>query len=348
MRKFVVNGKVAADDDTIYVIAEIGHNHQGKLAVAREMFLRAHECGVHAVKLQKRDNKALFCKSLYDSPYTSENAYGATYGEHREALEFGEAEFAELAPYAAELGMDFACTAFDISSANFLGKVGASVIKIASGDLVNTPLLRHVAKMGKPMVLSTGGGTLDDVARAYDAIMPLNTNLCILQCTASYPCEAPDMNLRVIETYRDRFPDVVIGLSDHQNGISLSMVAYALGARVFEKHFTLNRAWRGTDHAFSIEPTGMRKLVRDLSRAVQAMGSPVKHCLPIEEKPLLKMRKKIVAARDLPAGTVLTQADLALRCPGDGLLPYLLDSVLGKTLAVPLAADAPLALEMLR
>lgn len=156
------------------------------------------------------------------------------------------------------------------------------------------------------------------------------------------------MNLRVIETYLKRFPDIVIGLSDHQNGISLAMVAFALGARVFEKHFTLNRAMRGTDHAFSIEPTGMRKLVRDLKRAEQALGSADKHCLPMEEKPLLKMRKKIVAARNLSVGTVLTEADLALKCPGDGLMPYMLDSVLGKTLTHVLVEDEALTLEMLK
>ena len=138
--------------------------------------------------------------------------------------------------------------------------------KIASGDLTNTPLLRHVAAFGKPMFVSTGGGTLEDVERAVDAVLPLNEQLCVLQCTASYPCEVEELNLGVIETYRERFPDLVVGLSDHQSGIAMSLVGYMLGARVIEKHFTLNHAWKGSDHAFSLMPEGMRRLVRDLHR----------------------------------------------------------------------------------
>ena len=144
--------------------------------------------------------------------------------------------------------------------------------KIASADLVNTPLLRHVAALGKPIFLSTGGGTLDDVERAVETILALNEQLCILQCTAAYPCEVEELNLQVIETYRERFPDLVVGLSDHQSGIAMSLVGYMLGARVIEKHFTLNHAWKGSDHAFSLMPEGMRRLVRDLRRVPDALG----------------------------------------------------------------------------
>jgi len=165
-------------------------------------------------------------------------------------------------------------------------------------------------------------------------------------CTAAYPSEPEEMNLRVIQTYRELFPDVVAGLSDHQNGIAMATVAYTVGARVFEKHFTLNRAWKGTDHAFSLEPTGLRKMVRDLHRAKNALGDGVKQPLEREKAPLLKMRKKIVAARDLSAGMVLTEADLALKCPGDGLAPYEWHNLLGKTLKNDLVEDAPFTLDM--
>ena len=117
---------------------------------------------------------------------------------------------------------------------------------------------------------------MDDVQRAYDTIMPINPRLCLMQCTASYPCEPAEMNLHVIRTYRERFPSIVVGLSDHQNGIAMGVAAYVLGARVIEKHFTLNRAWKGSDHAFSLEPVGMRKLVRDLQRARVALGDGLK------------------------------------------------------------------------
>jgi N-acetylneuraminate synthase/sialic acid synthase len=202
--------------------------------------------------------------------------------------------------------------------------------KIASGDLVNIPLLKYIARIGKPMIISTGGGTMEDVQRAFDAVMPINPNFCLLQCTANYPVDPEDMNLRVISTLRDCYKDTVIGLSDHQNGIAMAVVAYTLGARVIEKHFTMNRAWRGTDQAFSLEPAGMRRMVRDLQRARVSLGDGIKKPIPAELRPLIKMRKKLVAARDLPAGTRLTEADVALKSPGDGMAPYELDNIMGK------------------
>jgi N-acetylneuraminate synthase/sialic acid synthase len=220
--------------------------------------------------------------------------------------------------------------------------------KIASGDLKTTPLLKYVARIGKPMIVSTGGGSIEDVQRAYDAIMSINPQLCLMQCTASYPVEPQDMNLRVITTYRERFPDVVIGLSDHQNGIAMAMVGYVLGARVIEKHFTLNRAWKGTDHAFSLEPAGMRKLVRDLRRARLALGDGIKKVLPCETKPLFKMGKKLVVARNVPAGHVLTREDVAIKSPNDGLPPYELENVIGKVTLRALQQEENISFDNLR
>src|SRR5262249_10497000 len=161
-----------------------------------------------------------------------------------------------------------------------------------------------------PIVISTGGGTLEDVQRVYDQVMPINSQICLLQCSAEYPVEPEDMNLRVITTFRETFPDLVIGLSDHQNGIAMALVGYMLGARVIEKHFTLNRAWRGSDKVFSLEPEGLRKMIRDIERTRMALGDGVKRVLPGEANPLYKMAKKLVAARNLPAGTILTEEDI--------------------------------------
>lgn len=346
-RTLTLGNHVICDENSCFCIAEIGHNHQGSLEKAMEMFRVAKECGVNAVKLQKRDNKSLFVKTLYDSSYDNENSFGLTYGEHREALEFGEAEYLALKDYARELGLLFFATAFDMPSVDFLEKIDLPFYKAASGDLTNIPLLRHMAQTGKPLLLSTGGGDFDDVRRAYDAIMPINPRLAILQCTAAYPADPKDMNLRVITAFREAFPDIVIGLSDHQSGIAMALVAYALGARIFEKHFTLNRAMRGTDHAFSLEPTGLRKLVRDLDRAREAMGDGIKRQIEIEKKPLYKMGKALVAARDLPAGRRIEPGDVAIKSPAAGLPPYELDTVLGRTLKAPLAADAPFSRDML-
>lgn len=342
-----MNGLEISDDSDCFVIAEIGNNHQGELEKAKALFKAAKECGVDAVKLQKRDNKSLLTKAAYEKPYDNENSFGATYGEHREALEFGKAEYIELQKYAEELGLVMFATAFDMNSADFLAELDMPLYKIASGDLKNTPLLKHVAKIGKPMIISTGGGTMEDVQRAYDTIMPINKQLAILQCTASYPAEPQDLNLRVISTYREKFPDVVIGLSDHENGIAMAVAAYVLGSRMVEQHFTLNHTWKGTDHAFSLEPIGMRKLVRDLRRVKVALGDGEKKIYPSEVNPIHKMGKKLVAARDLKAGQVLTLADIAIKSPSDGIPPYELENVVGKTLIRDLAVDENFSFELL-
>jgi sialic acid synthase len=341
-----VSGRRIANDEPAYVIAEIGHNHQGELEKAKELIHAAQECGVDAVKFQKRDNRRLFTRAFYDSPYDNENSFGATYGEHREALELGRSEWFELSRYSHEEGVAFIAAAFDEPSADFLGELGVDAFKFASGDLLNVPFLRHVARFGKPMFLSTGGGTLEDVDRAVDAILPLNDRLCVLHCTASYPADVEDLNLSVISALKERYPELVIGLSDHHNGIAMAPVAYMLGARAFEKHFTLNHAWRGTDHAYSLMPDGMRRFVRDLHRVPVALGDGTKRRLPSEERPLQKMGKKLVAARELPVGHVLGASDLVAKSPADGgLPPYEFDRLLGKRLLRPLAFEQDVALE---
>jgi N-acetylneuraminate synthase/sialic acid synthase len=198
-RNLTIDGFSITDDGDCYIIAEIGHNHQGSLEKAKQLFKAAAECGVNAVKLQKRHNKTLFTKAAYYKPYDNENSFGLTYGEHREALEFGREEYLELQAYAKELGVTMFATAFDRLSADFLAELEMPVYKIASGDLKNTPLLKYVAQIGKPMIISTGGANMEDVQRAYDAIVPVKQQLAVLHCTSSYPAEYQDLNLRVIE-----------------------------------------------------------------------------------------------------------------------------------------------------
>jgi sialic acid synthase len=346
-RELTIDGFRIADDTDCWVIAEIGHNHQGSLEEAKKLFAEAARCGANAVKLQKRDNVSLYTHEAFNRPYDNENSYGPTYGLHREALEFGRAEYEELKAYAAELGVTFFATAFDFRSAEMLSELEMPAYKIASGDLTNTPLLRFVAALGKPMIVSTGGGTLDDVRRAYDCVAEINPDIALLQCTAGYPAKWEELDLRVIETYRELFPQAVVGYSGHDNGIAMPIAAYVLGGRIVEKHFTLNRANKGTDHVFSLEPVGLRKLVRDLQRTRVALGDGTKTSHPTEAEPIMKMGKKIVAARTLEVGHVLDAADLALKSPGDGLPPYVLDRVLGRTLRHPLAEDQELTLEHL-
>jgi len=335
------------DHSRCYVIAEIGHNHQGNLDKARELFREAKMAGAHAVKLQKRDNRGLYTRAAYNKPYDNENSFGSTYGEHREFLEFGAHEYKELQAFAAELGVDFFSTAFDLASANFLRELDVPAYKIASGDLKSTPLLRHVASFGKPIIVSTGGATIEDVQRAYDAIMPINQQLAILQCTAGYPAAFEELDLRVISTYRDRFPGAVIGFSSHDNGIAMPVAAYILGARIVEKHFTLNRASKGTDHAFSLEPLGLRKMCRDLERTHKALGNGVKKIYESEKAPIIKMGKSLVVARDLPSGHILGPNDIVMKSPGGGIPPYDVNKVLGRVTLRPLMEDDFLTFEVL-
>jgi sialic acid synthase len=346
LRSVAIDGVLISDEAPCYVIAEIGHNHQGDLEKARSLFLEARNSGAHAVKLQKRSNRTLYTRAMYEKPYDNENSFGLTYGAHREALEFGRDEYVELNAYAHELGITMFATAFDFESAEFLAALDTPAYKIASGDLRNIPLLKHVASIGKPVIISTGGGSMDDVARAYDAITAINPQVCILQCTATYPTQAEDMNLLVINALRERFPNVPVGLSDHYNGIAMAVAAYVLGARVIEKHFTLNHTWKGTDHALSLEPIGMRKMVRDLERVRAALGDGIKRPIDAELPALTKMGKTLVASRDLPAGHVIDRADVAIRSPGGGLGPQHLEMLLGVRLPSPLSLDQPFPEEL--
>jgi sialic acid synthase len=336
---FTIGESHIQEDSDCYVIAEIGHNHQGSLDTCKELFEAAKYAGVSAVKLQKRDNRSLFTKEAYNRPYNNRNSYGNTYGEHREFLEFGRDEYLELKKYAQDLRLDFFSTAFDIPSADFLEEIDLPAYKIASGDLKTVPLLKHVASFGKPMIISTGGATLTDVKRAYDAIMPINPQLCIMQCTGGYPPAWEELNLRVIETLGREFPDTTIGFSSHDSGIAMAIAGYMLGARIIEKHFTLNRANKGTDHAFSLEPTGMRKMVRDLRRLKVSLGDGKKQLYESEAGPISKMGKSLVAAKDLKAGQVLAAEHIAMKSPGDGIPPYEWDILIGKVLSKPVVED---------
>lgn len=339
LRKLKIDGRIISDESDCFVVAEIGHNHQGDLDTCKALFRAAKECGVDAVKLQKRHNRSLYTRRYFNTPYNSESAFAPTYGLHRQALEFGKREYYNLKKYAKKLGLIFFATPFDFKSVDFLEEFDMPCYKIASADLTNIPLLRYVAKTKKPIIISTGAALIKDVVLTYKTIKPINKKIAILQCTATYPTDPAYMNLRVIETYRRKFPKTVIGLSDHYNGIALDVAAYLLGARIIEKHFTLNRAMKGSDHAFSLEPVGMRKMVRDLKRTAMALGDGVKKIYDDEKGVLLKMGKKIVAAMNLPEGHIIKEIDLAYKCPADGIPPNQVHKLIGKQLKVGIKRD---------
>ncbi len=302
-RTLTIDGVVISDETPTYVIAEIGHNHGGDLDTAMHLFDEARRAGAHAVKLQKRDNRSLYTRAAFDKPYENENSYGATYGEHREALEFGREEYEALIAYARRIGVTFFATAFDMPSAAFLAELDMPAYKIASADLRNIPLLRHVASFGKPMVLSTGASSMEDVERAHAAVAEINPQIALLQCTAGYPAEWDELDLGVIQTFRELFPETVIGLSSHDNGIAMAVAAHALGARVIEKHFTLDRVLKGTDHRFSLEPQGLRKMCRDLSRLHVAMGDGPRRSMTARPRPRSRWRRSSSPRATCPPAT---------------------------------------------
>ncbi len=342
MRRIEIAGLDITDDSLPFIIAEVGHNHQGRLEQALELIRAASIAGASAVKFQKRDNRSMFTPAMYNEPYNSENSFGDSYGLHRDALEFGLDEYKACIAEAQKMNITFFATAFDFQSADFLESLNMPLYKIASGDLTNLPLLEYVARFKKPMIISTGGSNFEMIDVAVKTIRRTHNNFAILQCTASYPADFKQLNLRVIERLRERYPENVIGFSGHDNGIAMSTAAFTLGARIIEKHFTLNRALKGTDHAFSLEPQGLGKLVRDLRRTSDALGDGNKVVYENELAPMRKMRKMIVANRFMSAGTRITREDLEFRSPGDGLGPDKLDLVLGKTLIVDINEYEPI------
>lgn len=315
-----------------FIIAEIGHNHQGSVELCKRLFAAAKQSGADAVKLQKKDYRNLYTDAFFNSEYHSENAFGKTYGEHKAALEFEKEEYETLKGCAEEIGITFFATAFDIASADFLRDF--PIIKIASCDLSNIPLLKHVKTFGKPIILSTGGHTEEDVDRAYRILD--GSDLTIMQCTSSYPADPSTLDLGVIPRWKHRY-DCRIGYSGHDNTIAMPLAAYVLGATVIEKHFTLDRSMKGTDNIFSLNAEGMRKLVRDIHRYREASGDK-KRLHDCEQGPMRKMRKALVATKDLPVGH---RCDLEVRV-AEGLPPYEEDYFAGRTLTKALKRHEPI------
>lgn len=309
MRELWIAGHRIADDTDCYVVAEIGHNHQGDLDKAKALILAAHDCGANAVKFQKRDLATWQAADpdLWGAPYHSEHAFGATYGAHRAALEFDAEQYHQLQVYARELGITLFATAFDLPSLKLLSDLEMPAVKLGSGQATDERLIREVLRTTwrMPLILSTGGCTLEQVRWPYELATEQASSkasgnravghalpLAILQATSVYPCEAEELNLRVIAQLREVCPAAAIGLSDHYPKPNLAVAAYALGARVIEKHFTLNRAWKGSDHAFSLEPDGLRTLVAHLREVRLALGDGIKRPLDAEIPALRKMGRR--------------------------------------------------------
>ena len=330
----------------VFVIAEIGLNHNGDPDLAAQLLRTAAAAGVDGVKFQKRDAHSLLTQELYDSPYTAWYSYGTTYGEHREALELSVSDLAKLKELADSLNVVFFASAWDLPSVDVCEELEVPLYKIASADVTNLPLIDRLASTGKPLIMSTGMSSEAEIAGAIDAIRRHHDRLVLLHCVSTYPSEFDEIDLATLPWLAERF-HCPVGYSGHERGIAVSSAAVAIGACAIERHFTLDRAMKGPDHAASLEPPGLMKLVRDIRAIERALGKIRRQPVERELAVRAKLGKSLVAARTLPAGHVLTAADLSAKSPGTGIPPNALHSLVGRVMARPIEADELLTLDHL-
>lgn len=331
-------GRLVGPGAPCFLVAEIGNNHQGDESTAGLMIERAATAGADAVKFQKRDTRALLTRAGRRAPYTGPNSFGPTYGEHRDALELSWAAMARLKERAESLGLAFFASAWDLPSLDGLLDLGVPLLKIASADLTNAPLLRRAGASGLPVLLSTGMSTPEDTAAALEFLGPCPAGLVLLHCNSTYPCPASDVALPAMAELARRF-GLPVGYSGHERGLAPSVGAVALGACVVERHFTLDRSLPGTDHAASLTPEAFAEMAGMIRELEEALRRRTKTVTPGEAACAAKLRKSIVAARDVPAGRVLAEADLTVKSPGTGIPPLEWDAVVGRRTLRPLAED---------
>jgi N-acetylneuraminate synthase len=272
----------------VYVIGEIGLNHNGDVEIAKRLIDVAVESGAQAVKFQKRTPEIATPEHMRDVP--RETPWGTmTYIDYRRRVEFGEAEYLEIASYAMRAGIDWFASPWDVPSVEFLERLDVVAHKVASASLTDLELLDALAATGKPIILSTGMSTIDEIDRAVETLG--SEPLVIMHATSSYPMPPEEANIRMIETLRVRYPGVPIGYSGHERGLQISLAAVTLGAVAVERHITLDRAMWGSDQAASLEPQGFEHLVRDIRIIGEALGDGVKRVFPGEEAPRAKLRR---------------------------------------------------------
>lgn len=335
----------------VFIIAEAGVNHNGDIALARQLVRIAYDAGADAVKFQTFRAEDLVTQDAPAAAYQTRNAGATRQFDMLRQLELPEAWHTELKAFADDVGIEFFSTPFSESAVDLLVRTGVRRLKMPSGELTNKPLLQHAARTGLPLILSTGMGTLAEVERAVDWIesarpagfdsasgMPL----CVLHCTSNYPAEPDALNLRAIRTLADALA-LPVGYSDHSEGVNAALAAVALGAVVIEKHITFDKAAPGPDHLASITAGEFSAYVQAVREVARMLGNGVKAPHPSELDTLAVARRSVVAARPLPAGHVLRYPDLAVRRPAGGLEPAELETLVGWTLREPLAAGQALA-----
>ena len=278
----------------VYFIAEVGQNHQGNIQIAKKLVDSLKGLPVSCIKTAKRDIETCLTeeqkKMIYDNP----NSFGRTYYEHRKALEFSKDEFIEFKEYVENAGFDFISSYTDLNSLDFLVDIGISGLKIASQRVADIKLLEATSKTNLPIILSTGMSNIGDLDRAVDILS--NNEKYVLQCTSTYPCPENELNLNVIPMYKKRYENKIdgVGFSGHHIGVASDVAAYMLGATIIERHYTLDRSMKGTDHVGSLEKKGLEYILNYISQVEQALGTDSKKVLESEMPALKKLRGDIL------------------------------------------------------
>lgn len=336
-------------DRKVVVIAEAGINHNGELGLAKELVDFAAWAGADAVKFQTFQADLVASETAPKAEY--QRLHTSRKESHREMIrrcELSEKMHRILSERCNRRGITFLSTPFDAPSADLLERIGVSVFKIPSGELTNLPFLAHVAKKGKPLIMSTGMATLKEVTTAVRTVRRSgNTKLVLLHCVSAYPAEPKDMNLRAMETLHRCF-NVPVGLSDHTIGSAVAIAAVALGATVIEKHITVGRSLKGPDHSFSLMPDEFKRLVADIRSVEAARGDGRKKPVRAETRIASISRRSLFVARPLLRGERLDRSAVAILRPGTGLGPEVLPSLLGRRLVRSVASGRMLTREMLQ
>jgi len=327
-------------DDGVFIIAEAGVNHNGSLDLARRLVDAAKAAGADAVKFQTFRAEALVVRSAHKAEYQRRitDAKESQF-DMLKRLELDAPAHADLMAHCREIGIIFLSSPFDDQSADMLDAMGVERFKLGSGELTNLPLLGHVAAKRKPIIMSTGMATLDEVATALATFRSNGADdVTLLHCVTEYPCPSDQVNLRAMVTMRAAF-GVPVGYSDHTDGTNVAIAAAAIGAVVIEKHFTLDRGMPGPDHKASLEPADFGRMVQAIREVSLALGDGIKRPAACELANIPIARKSVVTVRAVSAGAIITREDLAIKRPGNGIAPADLEKIVGRRAMRDLAAD---------
>lgn len=327
-------------DDRIFIIGEAGVNHNGNLEIAKQLIDIAVEAGCDAVKFQTFKAENLVSKYAQKAKYQIENTgNNESQYDMLKKLELSKVEYMELSRYSNLKGIIFMSTPFDENAADTLEELGVEIFKIPSGEITNIPFLKHVAKKEKPIILSTGMSTLGEVEEAVCTIKNESKELLILlHCVSNYPAKSEDVNLKAMNTMRLAF-NVDVGYSDHTMGIEIPIAAAALGAKVIEKHFTIDRNMEGPDHKASLTPEELKEMVAGIRNVELAMGSGLKQPTENELDTMRIARKSIVSKEYIEKGTVITEEMVTIKRPGTGISPKHLNLVVGAVSKDDISSD---------